>query len=336
MIYRPLGTTGLNVSRIGFGGIPVQRISRGDAVRLIRAAFDEGINFFDTSRVYTDSEVKMGEAFEGIRDRVVIATKSYNRSADGIYKDIGVSLKKLRTDWIDLYQLHNVSSPEIMEKIFDEKKGALKGLIRAKENGLIRHIGITSHKLKILESALAKYPFETVQFPFNFIEREAENFIKACAGRNVATIIMKPLAGGSLIPASSALSYVLSHDITCAIPGMQSQKELVENVNGFETVSDKDREKLEKLADNLDKHFCRRCEYCLSGCPEGINITAVLLLHLYYKNYGLRDWAIKRYASLKPDASVCRNCGLCEKACPYELSICEMLNEAHHDLSRFS
>ncbi|HMB01433.1 MAG TPA: aldo/keto reductase [Spirochaetota bacterium] len=332
MNYRQLGKTGLSVTEIGCGGIPLQRLKHDQAAGLVQTAAERGVNFFDTSRVYTDSEAKIGSGLKQARQKVFIATKSYNRYKDGILNDIQVSLQKLQVNSIELYQLHNVSSMELLDKVMDPEQGALAGLETARQKGWIKNIGITGHKIEVLKEALKRYDFATVQFPFNAVERENEDFIRKCAARNTGVIIMKPLAGGSLKPALTALNFILRYPVSCVIPGMQSIKELNENIQADGKIEPEAERVLLEQAASLGSHFCRRCEYCIPACPRGINITMIQLLHLYYKNYKLHAWARARYASLKVNAADCEECGECEKHCPYDLPVRQMLKDAHRDL----
>ncbi|MGI5997329.1 MAG: aldo/keto reductase [Lutispora sp.] len=326
MKYSILGKTGLNVSRIGFGGIPIQQLDQKDANRLIGKSIDLGINFFDTARGYTISENLIGEALEGKRESVYLATKSMARDKEGMKREIETSLNNLKTEYIDLYQLHNVPSLQELEKVM-ATGGALEALLEYKEKTMIKHIGITSHSIEVIEKALEYDIFETIQYPYNAIETQAEDIFKRAYENNIGIIVMKPFAGGAITNVNGALKFILEKEyITCAIPGMCSIEQLEENVKAAENpiLKEKEREELLKEARELGDTFCRRCGYC-QPCPEGINIHMMFILESYYRRYNLQGWAVDRYEKLPSKASNCIKCGLCETKCPYNLPIRTML-----------
>ena len=322
------------VNPLGFGGIPIQRISFKEANNILNLCLDKGINFFDTARGYTDSEEKIGKAISKRKKEFFIATKSTERTKQGMLKDIEISLNNLKVKKIDLYQLHNIKDEEDLKNVMKEE-GAYFALKEAKEKGLIGHIGITSHKPEVIEKALKLNKFETIQVPFNIIESQFLKVIEKANKLGVGVIVMKPLAGGAYENAVPALKWALNQDISVIIPGMQSLKEVNENTALAENpVLTKEEEyKLNQEAKNMDKNICRRCEYCTNNCPQGIDIMRVLLFENYYKRYKLQDWAKERYQKtikIKPD--VCIDCGKCEQVCPYGLPIRKMLKQAMEDL----
>ncbi|ACV63105.1 aldo/keto reductase [Desulfofarcimen acetoxidans DSM 771] len=330
MKYRVLGKTGLNVSVIGFGGIPIQRVTEKEATLIINRALDLGINFIDTARGYTDSEAKLGVALKNRRQQVYIATKSMDRTAEGITIDINKSLQTLGVDYIDLYQLHNVKDKAALEQVLSAQ-GALGALKKAKAQGLIKHIGITGHILPILLEALATEEIETVQFPFNAVEaKEAEALLNLAVKTNTGIIIMKPLAGGALQNPELALRFILEYPLSTVIPGMDKVEQVDQNVlaaHNFLPLLPAEKRILEEEAKKLGQAFCRRCEYC-QPCRQGIEIPMVFLLDTYYTRYNLQGWAKERYRGLKTSAAACIQCGECEEKCPYNLPIKEMLSEA--------
>lgn len=328
MRYTKLGATGIDVSVISFGGIPIQRVNTEEALEILSACKEEGVNFIDTARLYTDSEEKIGQYFKKYgRQGWFLASKSAVRTHAGILKDLQISLNNLACDWIDLYQLHNVSTAEDMEKVLGAG-GALEGLEAAKAEGLIKHIGITGHKPEILEPAVESGRFETLQIPFSALERQAAPLLERARQLGMGTIAMKPLAGGALTAAAAALDYIVASGlIDVAIPGMQSVAEVRENCGVLNNpVSDQERQKLAGLIAELGTHFCRRCEYCLP-CPQGLQIPVLFLFEGYYSRYNLKDWALERYGTLEMKASDCAQCGICEGRCPYDLPIREMLRQ---------
>ncbi|WP_066639100.1 aldo/keto reductase [Desulfolucanica intricata] len=330
MKYRTLGKTGLKVSVIGFGGIPVQRVTAGEAEAIINRALDLGINFFDTARGYTDSEEKLGAVLRKRRKEAVIATKSMARTGEGMTADIQKSLKTLGVDYIDLYQLHNVKDKDALEQALSSG-GALAVLKEAQKDGVVRHIGITGHVREILLEALKEEDLETVQFPFNAVEADgAQELLDLCEKRAAGIIVMKPLAGGALRKASLALRFILDYPVSTIIPGMDSIEQVEENAlvgKNMQPLNADERKLLDEEAGLLGAAFCRRCEYC-RPCLQGIDIPMIFLLEGYYTRYDLKDWAVERYRGLQAKADACIECGECEDRCPYNLPIRRMLADA--------
>lgn len=335
MRYTKLGTTDIKASVISFGGIPIQRVNKEDAVEIISACRDQGINFIDTARMYTDSEEKIGEYFKRHDRRDwYVATKSMARDYEGMLKDIKTSLANMGCEYIDLYQLHNVATPEDMDRVMAEG-GAVDALEEAVSQGLIRHIGITGHKPEILEPAVASGRFATLQIPFNALEQQALTLLGQARKQGMGIIAMKPLAGGALTTAAAALDFVINSEwIDVAIPGMESVEQVEENCRVVEEgASQEQKEEMSTLISSLGSHFCRRCEYCMP-CPSGLKIPAMFLFEGYYTRYNLKDWALERYATLPVKASDCTQCGICENRCPYDLPIREMLKQTAVTLER--
>lgn len=326
MEYRMLGKTGLRISRMGFGGIPIQRIDAEGTKALIQELKAAGVNFIDTARAYTVSEEYLGYALEGIREDFVLATKSMSRTADAMAADIETSLKNLRTDYIDLYQIHNIT-PEQLEVVM-APGGALEALLEAKAAGKIRHIGVTAHSLDTFRMALELPWVETFMFPYNIVETQAEDLIAKAAEKNIGFICMKPLAGGAIEDATLALRYICANpNVTVVIPGMAEPKELKQNLAAVSDNSELTQEEkagFQKIRSALGTQFCRRCNYC-QPCSVGINISGAFLFDGYLQRYGLADWAKKRYSALDKKASDCIGCGACEQRCPYQLPIRKML-----------
>ena len=335
MEYRILGKTGLKVSRLGFGGIPIQRIDAEGTKTLIRQLAQAGVNFIDTARGYTVSEAYLGYALEGLRDRFVLATKSMAVTREAMAADVETSLQNLRTDYIDLYQIHNPSA-ENFEKII-APGGALEALMEAKAAGKIGHIGLTTHSAALLERAMEQDWVETLMFPYNIVETQATELIARCGEKNIGFIDMKPLAGGAIEDATLALRFLMADDnVTVIIPGMAEPKELEQNlaaVEGASPLTPEEWEKVETLRKTLGTRFCRRCNYC-APCTAGINISGVFLFEGYFSRYGLQDWAQARYNAMAKHASDCIDCGECESRCPYELPIRQMLKEAAKKLGK--
>ena len=332
MEYRVLGKTGLKISRMGFGGIPIQRIDAAGTRKLCLQMKEAGINYIDTARGYTVSEEYLGEALEGIRDHFIIATKSMARTKEAMAADIEISLKNLRTDYIDLYQVHNATLPQLEQVM--APGGALEALLEAKAAGKIGHIGLTAHGLEVFEKAVELDWVETFMFPYNIVESQGEELIKVCAEKNIGFIVMKPLAGGAIEDATLAMRYCLANPaVTVVIPGMAEEKELTQNLAAANDASPLSEEELAKVAairKELGTQFCRRCNYC-QPCVKGINISGCFLFHGYLARYGLADWAKGRYATIPVKASACIECGACENRCPYNLPIRQMLKKVAAD-----
>ena len=329
MEYRILGKTGLKISRMGFGGIPIQKIDAKGTRALMLKLREAGVNYIDTARGYTVSESYLGEALEGIRQDFVLATKSMSRDKASMAKDIETSLANLRTDYIDLYQIHNPNMAQLEQVI--APGGALEALLEAKAAGKIGHIGITIHLRDVFEKALELPWVETIMFPYNIVETQGEKLIAKCAQKNIGFIDMKPLAGGAIENAPLALRFVCSNEnVTVTIPGMAELKEVDENIAACADttpMTGEEKAAITQIRSDLGTNFCRRCNYC-QPCAAGINISGVFLFEGYLSRYGLADWAKGRYAALPVKASACIGCGACEDRCPYGLPIRKMLKTA--------
>ena len=328
MEYRVLGKTGLHISRMGFGGIPIQRIDAEGTKALMLQLMDAGVNFIDTARGYTVSEEYLGYALEGIREKFVIATKSMARTKEAMAADIAISLKNLRTDYIDLYQIHNATPEQVQQVI--APGGALEALLEAKAAGKIGHIGLTSHSMETFRMALEMDWVETFMFPYNIVETQAEKLIAQCAKQNIGFICMKPLAGGAIEDATLALRYICDNDsVTVVIPGMADPAELTQNlaaVNDRSPLTPAEKAAFLEVRSQLGTNFCRRCNYC-QPCTAGIKISGCFLFDGYLQRYGLGGWAKDRYAAMPVKASACIGCGACEARCPYNLPIRDMLKK---------
>ena len=328
MEYRILGKTGLKISRIGLGGIPIQRIDREGTKKLVQQLMDAGVNFIDTARGYTVSEEYLGYALDGIREHFILATKSMARTKESMAKDVDISLNNLQTGYIDLYQIHNPSEADLEQVL--APGGALEALQEAKAAGKIGHIGITLHSVDLFKKAVELEWVETIMFPYNIVETQGEELIAVCAQKNIGFIDMKPLAGGALDDADLALRFVASNpNVTVVIPGMAEEKEVTQNisvVNDHSPLTQQEQEKIEHLRKSLGTEFCRRCNYC-KPCSVGIDIYMMFILEGYYKRYNLTDWASARYMALDKTASDCIGCGVCETRCPYNLPIRKMLKK---------
>ena len=326
MEYTTLGKTGLKISRMGFGGIPIQKVDVPAVRALMQAMKEKGVNYIDTARGYTVSEAYIGEALEGMRDSFVLATKSMARTKEAMEKDIEVSLQNLRTDHIELYQVHNPSLADL--ETVTAPGGALEALLEAKAAGRIGHIGVTAHMAGVFERALTMDWVETVMFPYNIVETQGEALMRRAAQQNVGFIVMKPLAGGALEDARLAMRFIAQNpDVSVVIPGMYAVSELEQNLGAMEDNSPLSEAELKKIGEiraELGTQFCRRCNYC-QPCAAGIGISGIFVLEGYLRRYGLGDWAKARYAAMGKKAGDCIGCGACESRCPYQLPVREML-----------
>lgn len=336
MKYVTLGKTGLKVSKVGLGGIPIQKNSAEEVKVLIRTLMEEGVNYIDSARGYTVSEALIGEALEGIRDKFILATKSMSRTKEAMAKDIEISLNNFRTDYIDLYQVHNPSESDLDKVVAPE--GALEALLEAKAAGKIGHIGLTAHSLTVFERALEMDWVETIMFPYNIVESQGTELMAKCTEKNIGFIDMKPLAGGAIEDAALALRYICSNpDVTIVIPGMYCPEEAHQNIAAAldeSPLSEEEQKKLEQVREQLGTNFCRRCNYC-QPCTKGINISGVFLFAGYLQRYDLGEWGYGRYQALPVKADDCVECGVCETRCPYHLPIREMLKKCVADFKAF-
>jgi predicted aldo/keto reductase-like oxidoreductase len=330
MERRTLGKTDLEVSVVGFGGIPIQGLSFAEAQRVLLRALERGINFIDTARAYTDSEEKIGAALSRRRGEFYLASKALSRGAAEITAELETSLGNLRTDHIDLYQIHSVGSLKQLDRVLGPG-GAYEALTRARDAGKIRWIGVTGHSMPVLLEAIGTDLFDTVQFPFNPIEDQWEaEVIPAARRAGIGTIGMKPLAGGAIRYVSESIRFTLTRGIDVSIPGMDSVEQVDENTAAGASLESPTAEELDALRGEKElwgDKFCRRCAYCMP-CPNGLNIPFLLLIEGYYSRYELKDWALARLKTLEKGYGDCVACGACIEKCPYALPIPEMMAAA--------
>ena len=326
MQYRKLGKTGLMISEVGFGCIPIIRLSSEEAVHVLKYAFDKGINFFDTANAYRDSEQKIGMALHACRDKIVLATKTGRRDAAGATEHIENSLRMLRTDYIDLFQFHQVSKEEDWKAI-TAPGGAMEAVLKAKEQGKIRHIGITSHSYEMALKLIKTELFATIMFPFSFIEDSAlGEMLNLTKDLDMGFFAMKPFGGGVIDNAALAFKYLRQYPETIPIPGFDSTVYIDEVLSFYEqanNVTQQDLDLMKKYRDDLGSQFCRRCEYC-QPCPNGVMITPAMGYPFVAKRMSP---SVSVEFSQKPMDSVenCINCGECIERCPYELPIPDVL-----------
>jgi uncharacterized protein len=332
MRYVIFGKTGMKVSELGFGGIPLIRLNKETAVDVVRRAYDRGITFYDTANMYLDSEEKIGTAFQGMRDRVIIASKSLKRDAAGMTEHVEKTLKRLQTDYVDLYQLHQVAKEADWESVM-APGGAMEALLRARDQGKILHIGLTSHSLAMAIRAVKTDLFSSIQFPFNFIEIAAKDeLFKIANEKNIGILAMKPFAGGMIDNADIAFKFLRQYPVVIPIPGFDSI-EAVDQVASFygseNRVTQSDLDLMERYRTELGKQFCRRCEYCMP-CANGVMITPAMGYRVIASRMSP---AVAVQFSRLPMESVlkCDACGACVEKCPYELPIPDLL-KSFYDL----
>ena len=324
-----LGKTGIEVTRLGFGGIPIQRSDERQAVDTVIHALHKGIDFIDTSRAYTTSERRIGMALRESGKSAILATKSLEQKADAIRRDIDVSLKELGREKIEIYQCHFVADFKAYRRV-TSGGGALEGLFKAREEGLIGHIGITSHNLDVLKRAVEDGLFETIMTCYSFLEpKAAEAVIPGALARNIGVIVMKPFSGGVITDARLAIQYALALEGTVVIPGVENREIFDENWEiflGNRMLDRKERRRIETIRSGFDKEFCRRCDYC-QPCPEKIPIQHILGIKFFAKRMGLETLKAKWLKDSVNKARKCTECGACMERCPYGLPIPDLIKE---------
>ena len=324
-----LGRTNLKVSRVGIGGIPIQRPPEKEAIKIIQHAIDSGINLIDTSIGYGESEIRIGKAIVGRRDDVIVITRTSATDGERMKQHLERSLKQLQTDYIDVYEMHNISTTERYEQVM-AKGGSLEAMQKAKEEGIIGFLGFTSHCMETMLKAVKSEAFDVILFPFNFVNNEAaKELVPLTKKLDIGFTAMKPFAGGRLTDANLVLKYLLQFDNVVPVPGVQKKEEvdqIIEVVNGSWDLSEQDEQRMEEIRKELGTKFCQWCDYCKPGCPEEIDIPMVINAELMWKLWPeerMREW----YKGLGEAAENCADCGTCEEACPYQLPIREMLEK---------
>ena len=328
-----LGSTGITVNKNGFGALPVQRVSRQEAVKLIRRAYDGGIRFFDTARAYSDSEEKLGEALEGIRDQVYIATKTMAQNGEDFWKDLETSLKNLRTDHIDIYQFHN---PAFCPKPGDGT-GLYEAMVEAKKQGKIRHIGITNHRLAVAKEAIESGLYETMQFPFCYLATEKDiEIVDMCREHNMGFIAMKALSGGLINDSRAAYAFEAQFDNVLPIWGVQRESELEEFLSYIDnppTMTPEIEELIAKDKEQLSGDFCRGCGYCMP-CPVGIEINNCARMSLMLRRAPSDNWLTPEWQEKMAKIEDCLHCNQCMSKCPYGLPTPDLLAKNYEDYKK--
>jgi predicted aldo/keto reductase-like oxidoreductase len=326
------GKTGLEVSRVSFGALPIQRVSMDTAKKLLQKAYKNGINFFDTARLYTDSEEKIGNALSSVRKEIIIATKTHAKDADTFWEHLETSLNNLKTDYIDIYQFHNPDSLPVNE---DELYGAM---LEAKNNGYIRHIGITSHSIEIAREAVQSGLYETIQYPFNYLSTNEEiNLSLLCKDNNIGFIAMKALSGGLITNAEAAFSFIWNYPHVVPIWGIQRETELdrfIDLEKNPPPIDEEMKNLIEKDKKELSGNFCRGCGYCLP-CPADIPIPMAARMKFMLRRAPYEDFITNEWKENMERIENCIECGHCLNNCPYHLNTPELLREMLADYRTF-
>ena len=328
-----LGSTGICVNKNGFGALPVQRVTKEDAVYLLRKAYDGGIRFFDTARAYSDSEEKLGEAFDGMREKVCIATKTAAQNAEDFWKDLEVSLHNLRTDYIDIYQFHN---PSFCPKPGDGT-GLYEAMLEAKAQGKIRHIGITNHRLAVANEAIDSGLYETLQFPFCYLATEKDlELVKKCKEADMGFIAMKALSGGLINNSAAAYAFEAQYDNVLPIWGVQRKSELEEFISYIDNppvMNDEIKALIEHDRKELSGEFCRGCGYCMP-CPAGIEINNCARMSLMLRRAPSEAQLTPQMQEKMKKIENCLHCNKCKSKCPYGLDTPTLLQKNYEDYKR--
>lgn len=322
-----LGKTNLEVNKNGFGALPIQRRNYADSIEILKTAYDNGIDFYDTARFYTDSESKLGCAFEDVRENIYIASKTRMESVEEFWRDLETSLKELKTDYLDLYQFHNISfCPK-------EEDDLYKAMIEAKQEGKINHIGITTHKITIAHEALDSGLYETLQYPFSYLSGDEElQLVEKCRQLDVGFIAMKAMGGGLLKQSKASYAYINQFDNVLPIWGIQHLSELEEFLSypNDLLLDDETKKIIENDKKELGDNFCRGCGYCMP-CSEDINISLCARMSLWIRRFPTEPNLDEKTQKIMKKTRDCIECYECVDNCPYELDIPELLKENYDD-----
>lgn len=324
-----LGRTEMMVSRVGFGGIPIQRLTEDEAVTVVRRCLDLGVTFLDSSHAYTTSEERIGKAITGRREGLILSTRTGSRTRDGAASDLNLSLERLGTDYIDLYHMHGVNNLDDLKTIL-APNGPMATVREAKRAGVVKHIGLTSHSLDVAKEAVKSGHFETVMVALNFVNDVAANELLPLAREHdVGVIAMKPLAGGMLDNITLAFKYLLGFPDVLPLVGIDKTEyieEIVRIVEAPWSMSETEQHEMARVKAELGTRFCRNCDYC-QPCPEGIRISLVLNARSSVKRYPPERIFTGIFGEIMEKVANCQKCGECETKCPYGLPIMDMIDE---------
>ena len=330
MVNVRLGSTGITVNKNGFGALPIQRVSMEEAIRLLHRAFDGGIRFYDTARLYTDSEEKLGQAFPDRRSRIFLASKTGAVTAEGFWKDLETTLKNLNTDYLDIYQFHN---PAFCPKPGDES-GLYDAALEARKKGMILHIGITNHRLNVAQEAIDSGLYETLQFPFCYLSGEPElKLLEGCKKQDMGFLSMKALSGGLITNAAAAFAFQAQFPETLPLWGIQREEELeqfLSFVNNPPSMNEALSAVIEKDRKELLGEFCRGCGYCMP-CPAGIEINNCARMSLLLRRAPSAGYLTPQWQEKMQKIEDCKHCDSCKKKCPYGLDTPKLLKKNYED-----
>ncbi len=331
-----LGKSGLQVTRIGFGGIPIQRVSEQQAVKMLRRAIDGGLNWIDTATGYGNSEERIGKAISKYpRSEVLVFTKGPGRDPESLRGQIELSFQRLQTDYFDLYQFHHVLDPELWQTM--QENGTFDLVREYRDRGKIRHIGASAHNREAALAIIQHPEIEVLQFPFNFIvEDQGRELVEACRVKNIGFIAMKPFGGGALEDASACVRYLLSIPNIVADPGFEHIEEVEEVLSLWKEdapLSEENKQTIERLRRELGTRFCRRCGYC-QPCPQGVEIVSLMTMETLVKRFPADRLSERWIAGAAESIDKCSECGECEQKCPYKLSIMEEIQRGAEAFQR--
>ncbi len=330
MVNVRLGSTGITVNKNGFGALPIQRVSMEEAIRLLHRAFDGGIRFYDTARLYTDSEEKLGQAFPDRRSRIFLASKTGAVTAEGFWKDLETTLKNLKTDYLDIYQFHN---PAFCPKPGDEN-GLYDAALEARKKGMILHIGITNHRLNVAQEAIDSGLYETLQFPFCYLSGEPElKLLEGCKKQDMGFLSMKALSGGLITNAAAAFAFQAQFPETLPLWGIQREEELEQFLSFVDNPPSMNEELsavIEKDRKELLGEFCRGCGYCMP-CPAGIEINNCARMSLLLRRAPSAGYLTPQWQEKMQKIENCKHCDSCKKKCPYGLDTPKLLKKNYED-----
>ncbi len=328
-----LGKTGITVPQNGFGALPIQRVSKETAVKLLREAYEGGMRFFDTARAYTDSEEKVGAAFQGMRDKVFISTKTMASTPEQFREQLDTSLSLLKTDYIDIYQFHCVKQCYRP----GDGTGMYECMLEAKAQGKIRHIGVTAHLLDVAMELVDSGLYETIQFPFSYLSSEKDiAVVKASEEAGMGFICMKGLAGGLITNAAAAMAFVSQFPNAVPIWGIQRESELKEWLSFMDSpavMTPELKEIIEADRKELAGDFCRGCGYCMP-CPAGIQINQCARMSQMIRRAPSAAWLSPEWQAEMKKTEQCLHCGACAKKCPYGLNTPELIKKNYEDYKR--
>lgn len=329
-----LGRTNIVVNRNGFGALPIQRVGKEEAKVILKKAYANGINFFDSARAYSDSEEKIGLSLSDVRKDIYIATKTMATTVEDFWRDLNTSLELLKTDYIDIYQFHN---PSFCPKPNDGT-GLYEAMLEAKEQGKIKHIGITNHRLHVAKEAVESGLYDTLQFPFSYLASDKEEkLVRLCKEKDVGFICMKALSGGLITRSDVAYAYLAQFDNTLPIWGIQKEKELDEFISYNDNppvLNDEIKAIIEHDRQELAGEFCRGCGYCMP-CPMGIEINQCARMSLMLRRSPSANWLSPHWQEEMKKIETCINCGKCKAHCPYDLNTPELLKKNYEDYKTF-